>query len=118
PAPPAPRVEAAPPAATGPQAEPSPAGPPPPQGPGCLDARKRCRTLTLAGVGVAAGGVGLLGAGIAGIVVGQPVIPDRPTQLRDFQSPGIALTAIGSAALITGVTLMILGRAAHKRSAR
>ncbi len=92
--------------------------PPSSQGTGCLAARGRCRTLTLAGIGTGAGGALIVGAGITGIVLGQPLIPDQPTKLRDYQSPGIALTTIGSAAVLTGVTLFVVGRVAHRRSAR
>lgn len=60
-------------------------------------------------------GVGLLGAGVAGVATGATFValherPARsfPTKLRDYRPPGIATLAVGGGLLVTGAILVAL----------
>ncbi len=89
-----------------------PADPPPPPPPD-----RRLGKLGKAGIGVLAGGVVLLGAGI-GLAVPEPrPNPDMPLDATSTRPAGYALIGVGAAALVSGAVLLALDRRKVRRVA-
>jgi len=67
------------------------------------------RPMAKAGIGTLAAGVAVMIVG-AGLAAAPPKpLEDDPTQERYTQPPGYALLGVGSAAIVTGVVLIVLG---------
>jgi hypothetical protein len=70
-------------------------------------------------------GIGMMVLGAVGVGVGVGLVVRKPTAIepymawetRETQKPGYAALAVGGAALITGVTLFLLGRRQQSKSA-
>ncbi|MBC8073515.1 MAG: hypothetical protein IAG13_34660 [Deltaproteobacteria bacterium] len=71
--------------------------------------------MAITGIAIAVVGAGIVGGGAA--MLAQPPQPlrDDPTQVKSLRPPGIAMVAVGSAALVGGIVLLAVGVVAHKR---
>jgi hypothetical protein len=70
------------------------------------------------GVGTAIAGVCAVGVGIGLLTLEPTVVPDDESKLRTWQPGGIAFTAVGGAAIITGVVLASVDGHRRARSRR
>lgn len=99
-----------------PEAPPPGPDPEPPRGPTDRPAEiAKIGALGVAGIAVGVVGLAGVGAGIGLLAKGKPPLAGDPSQRKNYVAPGGAVLAVGAAALVAGVALLVVDRTRRER---